>query len=328
MFGNDNTLKEIIQWGYKYLESHGYTLKSSLPEIVQNTPWSYVARFATADGYIYMKYTPAMLGLEAAITQVLHDQFHASVPEVIAHNAKLNCFLMKNAGNPLRKLLKKKFDTGLLCNAIKQFTSIQLAAADHIQIFLDIGVPDWRLNKLPGLYQQLLSQKDILIADGLSETEIGELKTLLPNVSNLCKKLSDYAIKQTIVQCDFHDNNILVEDISQNITIIDLGEIVISHPFFSLIGCLRQVKFHHGLADTDDEYLSLMDACLKNFMTFGPKKYLLDAFEIAHKLWFIYEAFAHYRLMKACDEAEFRSFQKPGKLSGRLKEFITACISE
>ena len=55
---NDNLNKEIIQWGCEYLTSHGYTLKSNLPENVQNTPWSYVVRFATSDGYIYLKHTP------------------------------------------------------------------------------------------------------------------------------------------------------------------------------------------------------------------------------------------------------------------------------
>ncbi len=57
---------------------------------------------------------------------------------------------------------------------------------------------------------------------------------LLPKASILCKKLSDYSIKQTIVQPDFNDNNTLIDNVS-NITTIDLGEIVISHPFFSLL---------------------------------------------------------------------------------------------
>jgi len=32
---NDNLNKEIIQWGCKYLSSHGYTLKNNLPENMQ-----------------------------------------------------------------------------------------------------------------------------------------------------------------------------------------------------------------------------------------------------------------------------------------------------
>lgn len=324
--GNDNLNNEIIQWGCKYLSSHGYTLKSNLPESVQETPWSYVVRFATSDGYIYLKHTPELLALEATIIQTLHDQFHASVPKVIAHNAELNCFLMEDAGKSLRGMLKQKFDEALLCKAIDQFTSLQISVADRIDVFLDIGVPDWRLDKFPDLYNELISQKDLLIADGLSEIEISQLEALLPKVSHLCKKLSDYSIKQTIVQPDFNDNNTLIDHISQDITIIDLGETVISHPFFSLLNCLLQIKKHHALTDKDDTYLRLKDCCLKNYLNFESKKHLLDAFSTAGILFFIYGALSSNRLISACDKAKFTSsFQRHGKPSNPLKEFIAAC---
>jgi len=160
--GNNNQNKEIIQWACKHLLSLGYTLKSKLPENVQSTPWSYVVRFETSDGYIYLKHTPSLLALEARIIQILHDQFHASVPKVIAHNAELNCFLMKDAGRSLREILKQNFDVTLLCKAVDQFTSLQLAVADHVDVFLNIGVPDWRLDKLPDLYKDMISKKRFL----------------------------------------------------------------------------------------------------------------------------------------------------------------------
>lgn len=140
---------------------------------------------------------------------------------------------MKDAGRSLREILKTKFDETLLCRAIDQFTSLQIAVADHVDVFLKIGVPDYRLYKLPLLYKELISENDLVVADGLSNLEINQLETLLPTVINLCKNLSQYAIKQTIVQPDFNDNNTLVDEISQDITIIDLGEIVISHQFCS-----------------------------------------------------------------------------------------------
>ncbi len=314
-----------IEWAEKYLVSNGFSLTGQ-PELVRTTPWSSVTRFATSDGYIYLKHTPKLLALEAGIIQILHDKFHASVPEVIAHNAELNCFLMKDAGRPLREILKKKFDATLLCKAIDQFTSMQIAVADHVNIFLDIGVPDWRLDKLPDLYKQLLLKKDLLIADGLSEVEISELETLPPKISNLCKKLSGYPIKQTIIQPDFHDNNLLMDDISQNITIIDLGEIVISHPFFSLLTCLQQAKKHHALTNEDAAYQQMIDACLKNYMNVESKKHLLDAFATAKILWLVYGVLAGDRLMNACGKENLMSFQ-PGKFGDSFKELITACIT-
>lgn len=326
--GNNNLNKEIIQWGYTYLSSHGYTLKSNLPEEIQHTPWSYVIRFATSDGYIYLKHTPELLSLEASIIKIFHNQFHAAVAKVIAHNNELNCFLMKDAGKSLRGILKKNFDERLACKAIDQFTSLQLAVADHVDVFLDIGVPDWRIDKFPDLFKQLLSQKNILIADGLTEIEITELEKIHPVVSNLCKKLAGYAIKQTIVQPDFNDNNTLIEDISQKITIIDLGEIAISHPFFSLLNFLEQMKKHHALSEESDTYLRIKDACLKNFMNFESRNHLLDALETAHILSHIYGALCGYRLKIACDKARFTpQFQRHGRPSVPLRDFMIACSS-
>lgn len=327
MANNENLNEHIIQWGSNYLSSHGYTLKNNLPENVQNTPWSYIIRFATSQGYIYLKHTPKLLALEAVIIQILHDQFHASVPEIIAHNVELDCFLMKDAGQPLRKILKEQFNEALLCKAINQFTSVQLAVAEHVEVFLDIGVPDWRLNKLPDLYKEVLSEKDLLIAEGLSEIEISELKNLLPKVSHLCQKLSQYSIKQTLVQPDFNDNNTLIDEASQKITIIDLGEISISHPFFSLLNCLQQIKKHHALTDNDDIYLKIKETCFKNYMNFESQKHFLDAFEIAEILWIVYGILCQYRLMVACGSEKIMSFQ-PRRLGNSFKELMGLICSQ
>jgi hypothetical protein len=324
---NDSLKKQFTQWACNYLVSQGYTLQNKLPETIQDTPWSYVLRFATCNGYIYLKHTPPLLALEVPITQFLHDKINASVPEIIGHNTNLHCFLMKDAGMPLREILKKKFDVSLFSRAIDQFTSIQLMAANYVNTFLGMEVPDWRLDKLPNLFKQLLLQKELLIFEGLLEKDISALEALLPKVSDLCKKLAYYSIKETIVQCDFHDNNILISNRGQDITFIDLGEIVISHPFFSLIGCLEQAKRHHALTDNSEVYRRLLDAGLKIYMTFESKNHLLEAFATVSKLWFVYEALAQYRLRLACDERRFLSFQRRGKLSSRLKEFIAVCLA-
>lgn len=323
--GNNCLSQDLVQWAYQCLASHGYTVISETPERVLDTPWSQIVRFATSHGYVYLKQTPASLALEAPIIQLLRTHFHASVPIVIAHNPELHCFLMQDAGCSLREILKQHFDTGLFCKAIDQFTALQLAIADHVDVLLDIGVPDWRLDKLPDLYRALLVEKEILIEDGLSEIEVMQLSILFPTVSNLCEKLSNYSIKETMVQPDFNDNNTLIDARTECITIIDLGEIVISHPFFSWVNCLQQIKKHHGLTEKDKAYLLIKDACLKNYRTVGSQLQILDAFEMAEKLWFIYWSLANYRLRLACDKIKLMSFQMHGKLTGALKEFMTVC---
>ncbi len=318
---NDTSDTEALNWAMKLLNQSEVN-----HTIVVKTPWSSVFKISTPQGLVYLKQTPALLALEASIIQILHDQFQARVPTIIAHNVELNCFLMKDAGRPLREILKQKFDVALLCKTIEQFSSLQIAVADRVDVFLDIGVPDWRLDKLPDLFKQLLSQKDLLLEDGLSEMELSELETLLPKVHSLCKKLSGYSIKQTIVQPDFNDNNNLLADSSQDITLVDLGEIVISHPFFSLLNCLHQVGEHYGLTGNDETYLRIKEACLKNHMKFESKENLLEAVATTQMLWFVYGALAQYRLMQACGKEKLRSFQKR-PLGNTLKAFIAACVA-
>ncbi|HFL2715790.1 TPA: phosphotransferase [Legionella pneumophila] len=318
----DKIHKKTTQWALNYLKANSYTLKSLEPKLIQKTPWSYVLEFDTSIGFIYLKHTPKQLALEPFITHILHDEFHASVPKIIAHNPELDCFLMENAGRSLRVILKRNFDASLLCKAIDEFTITQLIVANHLTRFLDIGVPDWRLDKLAHLFGNLLQQKEILMADGLIESEINTLERMLPKIEDLCDKLAAYSIKETIVQCDFHDNNILLDESSGVITFIDLGEIVISHPFFSLVGCLRQTKIHHGISETDIAYQQLMDACFKNFLAHESKINLLEAFKIAQILWIIYEALSQNRLRLACDIDRFIAFQRHGKLRDSLKELI------
>ncbi len=317
----NDKLNDAIEWAMTALQQTKLNT-----EIVVQTLWSSVVRINTGNELFYLKTTPALIALESEIIKILHDQFHAPVPTVIAHNAELHCFLMKDAGTSLRSILKKKFDTILLCKAIEQFTALQITVADHVDDFINIGVPDWRLNKLPDLYKEALSQKDLFIADGLSELEVNELEELLPTITALCERLSGYAIKETIVQPDFNDNNTLIDDQSQAITIIDLGEISISHPFFSLLNCLHVIKKHHALTNEDAAYLKAKHACLKNYMQFESAKNLADALEIAHVLWFVYGLLAHDRLMQACGREQLMSFQY-GKLSQMLKELIAVCKS-
>ncbi len=108
----------IIEWARQALLSQGYAIKNRIPEKIQITPWSHVVRFATSGGSVYLKHTPKLLALEAQITQILHDQFHASVPIVITANEEFHYFLMEDAGQTLRAYLKTNFQPDFNTNNI------------------------------------------------------------------------------------------------------------------------------------------------------------------------------------------------------------------
>jgi hypothetical protein len=315
----------IIKWATDCLVSKGYSLQQA-PEFVQETPWSNVIRFTTSKGIIYLKQTPPSIFMEPKIIQLLANQLHASVPIVIAINDGLHCFLMDDAGITLRKYLKTEFQPDLLCKAINQFTTIQRATENHISSFLALDVPDWRLNQLPSLYAQLINQEEVLKAEGMTDEELKILYDLSRKVSQQCELLAQYQIPETLVQPDFNTNNILFNPISKQMTLIDLGEISIAHPFFSLHNYLLQATIHHDVKEQDQLYQKLQDTCFESWLSLATKKELLEAFMLTKKLWPIYFALAHYRLMMSVGLQVLKSFyaNKPNQLAVHFRKYIAS----
>ncbi len=314
----------IIKWATDLLISKGYSLQHS-PEIIQETPWSNVTRFSTSNGDVYLKQPAPLLAQEAKILQLLAHQFDASVPVVIAINDDLHCFLMKDAGLSLRKYLKSEFHPDLLCQSIKAFTSFLRSTENNIEPFLALEVPDWRLNKLPQLYEKIINQADFLKADGITDEELQTLHDLSPQISEEFKLLSEYNIPETIVQPDFNTNNILICPDTNQFAFIDLGELAISHPFFSLHNFLYTATIHHGVKEKDKTWRQLQDACIENWLESGrTKSQLLKAFTLARKLWPIYSACVNYHFMHCVDLQALNSWyvNKPNRLAGVFRQYI------
>lgn len=244
---------------------------------------------------------------------------------VIALNDDLHCFLMEDAGQTLRATLKTDFQPDLLLQAVDQHTTIQRSVENHIESFLTLGVPDWRLEKLPKLYDQLIQQTDFLKTEGLMDKELQILHDLSPTISKQCEQLSQYQIPETFVQPDFHTNNVLFNPDTQKMTFIDWGEIVISHPFFALHNFLLQAITHHGIKESDQIYQQLQDACCENWLECGTQNQLLQAFLLIKKLFPIYSALAYHRLMISVDLQALQSFyaHRPNRLAGYFREYIT-----
>lgn len=314
---------DTLKWATDCLVFRGYTLQNS-PEIVVQAPWSIVTRISTSAEDVYLKQTPPLLFLEPKIMHLLIHLMQESVPIVIGSNDDLCCFLMKDAGLPLRSYLKSTFQPELLGQAISQFTTIQRTTENHLDSFFELGVPDWRLNQFPNLYQQLISQADFLKSEGLNDRELQILHDLIPTLSKQCEKISSYQIQETLVQPDFNTNNMLLNSNTNKMTCIDLGEIVITHPFFSLHNFIIQAARHHGVKEGSPIYHQLLQACCENWLNIAAQNQLLEVYSLVKEIWPIYCAFGFYRLMMSVDAKTLKSYyaNKPNCLDGYLREYI------
>lgn len=314
------------KWAEEILASKGYNLVEPFQSLIE-APWSSIARVSTTEGVIYLKQTAPDLFIEPFVIEILREKFHAYVPIVIATNKELNSFLMKDCGIPLREVFKNQFQLDILCEAIRQYTFIQAAVSTQCELFINLGVPDWRLEKLPKLYEELIAKEALLIEDGMAQAELKTLQGLSQELARLCEQLEKYKIPQTLDHCDFHDNNILFIPEKQKLTIIDWGECVITHPFFSILTCLGKAASSYHFNEQDKSYITLRDACFQNWLVYESKENLIKALYLAKKLCPIYTALAYYRLKVSSNPQTFYLYpRRMGRIAGPLKECIKSWV--
>lgn len=306
-----------IAWATNSLTQKGYVLQGAL-ELVREMPWSIVSRFLTNQGWVYFKQMASPFAVEPTVIDILSRSSNY-LPQIIDKHPTLPCFLMQDAGINLREQLKTHYQTQEVGNLLQSYAQLQQNTRSEISSLLAQGVPDWRLSTLPTLYKQLLHQEALLLQDGVTPAEIARLHTLHSHFSELCTQLATYALPETIEHCDFHDNNILIQN--NQMVINDWGDTVISHPFFSLASWLNSASRHHGFTPSDVRYVFLRDAYLAKWLEYGSQATLLDAFALVQKVRPLYFTLNFSRVASCPGIAQFTQFQ--GYMAEALREFIS-----
>lgn len=310
------TIEKIYEWAKSSLLQKEYEILGSF-EDVQATAWSSVSRILTSSGYVYLKETPPLLALEPKIIRILHDKLQAAVPIIIDANKDLNSFLMRDAGKAFYHFNKNENRINLICDGIFSYKNIQNKSIPFVEEFIEFGVPDWRIKNLPLLYKKLILQENLLIEDGFPENEINKLATALNKCISLCEELEKFKIPETLDHCDLHGGNILVDEKSHSITVIDWGETVITNPFFSLSFFLRGLVEYYYFQEHQ-----LWDVIFENQIITN-RDNLSGLVELAKKLEPVYSALAFHRLFLNSDKEKFiKSPNCKGRITKYLQEFI------
>ncbi len=317
-----NPSKLPLQWAAQYLSKEHLIVQAHQKKI--ETPYSIVHKIETNERPFYLKQVPESLFLEADTLIFLSEHGCTNIPQVIARNDELHCFLMSSVGNnALRHLFKRRVNLSLLSQGILNYTNIQRSVENNIQALLNLGIQDWRLERFPALYLQLIEQEQLLQDDGLSKQDLDHLQKRYPVCVSLCEALAKYNIPETLNHCDFHENNMLLDSKSASINIIDWGETVISHPFFSLNGCLWNMTFFNALEEKDDAFKQLQSQSVSPWLNLHDEDALLMALGIANQLTGVFAALG-YQMMYEATQNLPRTVQQehPGSIAGCLRSFI------
>ncbi|KTD03701.1 Phosphotransferase enzyme family protein [Legionella geestiana] len=314
-----------LQWALDYLKkNHG----GNMPDhyTVVETAWSTVWQITSPQGTFYLKQTPPQLYTEARTIAWLRNEGHTSIPVLVSDNESLYSFLTRACGDvPLRDYFHGKVDADLLAHGVMQYTNIQRRLEHSIFEMQTLNLPDWRLYQIPRLYQELIAREDLLLKDGLSRKEITQLHRASDTCRALCAALSRYHIPETLNHCDFHENNMVIERKTGRISLIDWGEAVISHPFFSLSGCLWNLTYFYKIQPGDDIYASLQRRFILPWQDLHSEEVLLHALTLSNKLLGVFAALG-YQHMYDATMAQPRTVQeeRPGSVAGCLRSFLNA----
>lgn len=309
-----------ITWARTTLAAMGYGVAAV--HTIVSTAWSSVYRIDSDRGAVYLKQAPKMIAYEAEVMVLLKQAVAASVPTVLAVNQALSCFLMLDAGVSLRRQLQQQFVPELLSTAVTEFTTMQLAMATQLEPLLALGVPDWRLHRLAKRFADLAYDQALLAEEGFTTQQQITLQQAVALIDLWCQQLAAYALPESIMQPDFHDNNIVI-NAEGRMTWLDLGEVLIAHPLFMLLNFLWQIKKHHGLANEDLNYQSIKQAC------FSPYRQLVSCEQdwprmmmLADRLNYVYHAAYHYRFMHICTKPALQAANY-----WRLQPAVTSVLS-
>src|SRR5690242_16976829 len=105
-----NPCEQALQWAVQYLVSHEESSIVNHQKIAQ-TSYSVVFKIETTKNIVYLKQTPKELFLEPEMLYFLNKHGCRNVPELLAENNELHCFIMTSCGDSsLRHLFKGQVD--------------------------------------------------------------------------------------------------------------------------------------------------------------------------------------------------------------------------
>jgi len=315
---------KALQWAIEDLTSRRKVDVLS-HKIVVETSYSIVYQIDTSQGLVYLKQVPKPLFLEPYTLRFLHESQCRHIPEVIAENKQLQCFITTSCGDiSLRHLFQGQINMDMLKRGIDIYTNIQRQLEDKTDALLAMKLPDWRLHQFPTHYEALINKTSLLKHDGLTSKEIEQLHKLVPTCVRLCEKIAQYKIQETISHCDIHENNMLLDKKTKAINIIDWGETVVTHPFFSLNGCLWNITYFNKIKPSDTEYHELQSQCVSMWSTQYDNSTLLKILNLTRQLLGIYAALSYERLYQMTQNESYTVQQEhPGSIAGCLRSFLS-----
>jgi len=184
--------------------------------------WSTVLRLPTADGPVWFKANTPALRHEVAVVERVSARVPERVPALLGSDVERGWMLMNDAGERLREVVAAERSLVRWHDVLSGAADLHRALEPDVDDLLAAGVPDHRLAGLADRYAELVDRIEVE----------PRFRAAVSRVGDLVDELASYGVPETLQHDDLHDGQVFVKD-GRNL-ILDWGDAVISHPFFTL----------------------------------------------------------------------------------------------
>ena len=216
-------------------------------------PWAAIYRVPTRGGLLWFKVCSEVQAFEPRLSAELASRWPDRVVRVLAHDADRRWLLTADAGDDIGKAGNPP---ELWLRILPRYAELQIGETQHVVAHLEAGVPDMRLETLPGRFDQFVA-RDLPFAP----REVARLRAFAPHFAVLCRQLAATLPIHSIQHDDLHMRSVFQD--GHTLRILDWGDSSIAHPFASLVVTFRFLEELNGLSPTDPWFDRLRDAYLE-----------------------------------------------------------------
>ncbi|HJZ48886.1 MAG TPA: phosphotransferase, partial [Roseiflexaceae bacterium] len=148
----------------------------------------------------------------------------------------------------------------------------------------------------------LLAHVDALLSTDqalaeLDPPEAGQLRGLGPRIAQICDRLLDYRVPQTLVHGDLHLGN--VAGAAEQFVFFDWTDACVAHPFFDLTTMLNSAE--ENLGSFQAARARLADVYLGAWTDYEPIERLREACALALPLGALHQAVSYWHILTAVE---------------------------
>jgi hypothetical protein len=265
-------------------------------DLEKERAWATTLRVTVGGATLWFKACQPVQAFEPRLTAELARRWPDRLPRVLGFDEARAWLLTADAGAAIGTLGN---DPEIWLRALPRYAELQLGEAARAGEHLALGVPDLRLERLPGEFDRLL-QADL----PLGPTALARLRAFAPRFRLLCEDLAGAGVGPSIQHDDLHVNGLFVRD--GELRFLDWGDASIAPPFFSLVVTFWFLERQNGLARDDPWFARLRDAYLEPW---GGSD-LREAFALAFRIGLLAHPIAWLRHREPMVSAARRDFDR------------------